>query len=90
MIYTSDKEIIQIFESNIYKYKSHAGINPINGHPHQECFLRSLAPKPDQISRQHGLGPLRLGLTFFCRRKLVTMKVIPSSLLWLWFNKNER
>lgn len=35
MIYTSNKEILQIFESNIYEYKSHAGINPIIGHAHQ-------------------------------------------------------
>ena len=56
MIYISNKEILQIFESNIYEYKSHAGINPINGHAHQERFLRSLAPKLDRISRQHGLA----------------------------------
>ena len=50
MIYISNTEILQIFESNIYEYRSHAGINPINGHAHQERFLRSLAPKPDRIS----------------------------------------
>lgn len=38
MIYISDKEILQIFESKIYK--CHGGINPINGHAHQEYFLR--------------------------------------------------
>lgn len=60
MIYISNKEILEIFESNIYKYKSHTSINPINSHAHQECFLRSLAPKPDQISRQHGLTPFTI------------------------------
>ena len=60
MIYISNTEILQIFESNIYEYKSHAGINPINGHAHQERFLRSLAPKPDRISRQHGLAPFTM------------------------------
>lgn len=35
MIYISIKEILQIFKSNIYKYKSHVGINrAINGHAH--------------------------------------------------------
>ena len=57
MIYISKKEILQIFESNIYKYKSHFGVNPINSHAHQERFLRSLASKPDRISHQDGLAP---------------------------------
>ena len=29
MIYISNKEILQIFESNIYEHKSHAGKTPL-------------------------------------------------------------